>query len=146
MLTAEEDTLLPMHTPSFTHAGGVVLRHQPGSSPLILVVRPSSGGLSEWVLPKGHIEPGETPEEAAVREVAEEAGVSGSDPRYVGFVRYDASRGHVCCAFFVMNDNGPVPSEEDRPVAWVRLEKLQGSMRYPETLALVERAIEFRRA
>lgn len=30
-----------------------------------------------WQLPKGHIEPGETPEEAAVREVREETGVTG---------------------------------------------------------------------
>ncbi|WP_145194874.1 NUDIX domain-containing protein [Planctomycetes bacterium Poly30] len=133
-----------MHTPSFTHAGGVVLRLQPGASPLVLVVRPSSGSRSEWVLPKGHIEPGESAEEAAVREVAEEAGVAASDPHYVGFIRYEASRGHVSCAFYSMNEDGPVPSEEDRPVAWLGLEKLRGLMRYPETLALVERAIELR--
>ena len=112
------------------------------TSPLVLVVRPSSGSRTEWVLPKGHIEPGENAEQAAIREVAEEAGVAGSDPRYVGFVAYDVSRGHVCCAFYLIQEEGPVYTEEDRPVAWLALEKLRGSMRYPETFALVERAIE----
>ena len=144
VLTAAEDTLLSMHTPSFTHAGGIVLRSGDDTSPRVLVVRPSSGGESEWVLPKGHIEAGEGPEEAGVREVAEEAGVAGTNPRYVGAVSYEVPREHVSCAFYLMDDGGPVPAEEDRPVAWLTLDELRDKMRYPETFALVVRAIELR--
>ena len=57
----------------FTHAGGLVVRTRDGR-PEIVVIRPSDGS-DAWVLPKGHIEPGEQPEQAAVREVEEEAGV-----------------------------------------------------------------------
>lgn len=41
----------------------------------ILLISTQNG--RRWQLPKGHIEPGETPEQAAVREVREETGVTG---------------------------------------------------------------------
>jgi 8-oxo-dGTP pyrophosphatase MutT (NUDIX family) len=41
----------------------------------ILLISTQSG--RRWQLPKGHLEPGETPLQAAVREVREETGVSG---------------------------------------------------------------------
>lgn len=43
--------------------------------PLILLISTLEG--RRWQLPKGHLEPGETPEQAAVREVREETGVTG---------------------------------------------------------------------
>lgn len=51
-----------------TSAGGVVWRQG-----LVLVLRNFRG---EYIFPKGHIEAGETPPEAALREVAEESGLS----------------------------------------------------------------------
>ena len=62
-----------MHTPAFTHAGGICLRAG-SAGPEVLCVRPSAPGEDVWLLPKGHIEPGEDAPEAGVREVAEEAG------------------------------------------------------------------------
>jgi 8-oxo-dGTP pyrophosphatase MutT (NUDIX family) len=53
-------------------AGGVVLRGEEGAEPEILLLeRPGRG---EVRLPKGHIDRGETPREAALRETAEESG------------------------------------------------------------------------
>jgi diadenosine hexaphosphate hydrolase (ATP-forming) len=54
-------------------AGGVVFN--PNGEVLILRHR-----RGEWVFPKGHIDPGETPLQAALREVEEEAGVRASCP------------------------------------------------------------------
>ena len=51
-------------------AGGLIVH---GSRILLISVLEGR----RWQLPKGHIEEGETPEEAAVREVKEETGVSG---------------------------------------------------------------------
>ena len=51
-------------------AGGIVLLDEKA-----LILRRFSG---DWVLPKGHIEEGETPEIAAMREVREETGISAS--------------------------------------------------------------------
>lgn len=42
---------------------------------VLLVDHPS---LGRWVQPGGHVEPGETPDEAAIREVGEETGVVAS--------------------------------------------------------------------
>jgi 8-oxo-dGTP pyrophosphatase MutT (NUDIX family) len=56
-------------------AGGVVYRLGPDGLEFLLVR--AKKDPSHWIFPKGHIEKGETPAIAAVREVEEEAGVTG---------------------------------------------------------------------
>lgn len=58
---------------ALTHAGAVVWRQGP-KGPLFLLVT-ARGRDDEWVLPKGHIDAGETAEQAARREVREETGL-----------------------------------------------------------------------
>lgn len=53
----------------YTAAGGVIINED--ASQVLLLIRPTR---DEVRLPKGHIEPGETPEQTALREVAEETG------------------------------------------------------------------------
>lgn len=55
-----------------TAAGGVVIRRAQGRLYVALI---REGGLSAYVLPKGHVEPGETLDRAARREIAEESGL-----------------------------------------------------------------------
>ena len=59
-----------MKTEHHRSAGGLVVQ---GSR--ILLISTQAG--RRWQLPKGHIEPGEIPEQTAVREVREETGVTG---------------------------------------------------------------------
>ena len=92
-------------------------------------------------MPKGHIEEDEDAVQAAVREVAEEAGLDCTNPRFVGHVSYELPHEHVHCAFFLMDEVGPVPSEEDRPTAWLSMSELKEAMPYRTTLELVEKAI-----
>src|SRR4051812_30246173 len=56
-----------------TSAGGIVYRMDRGR-PRYLLIRDS---YRNWGFPKGHLEAGEAPEDAAVREVAEETGLRG---------------------------------------------------------------------
>ncbi len=56
-----------------TAAGGVVIRRVQARLYVALI---REGGLTAYVLPKGHVEPGETLDRAARREVAEESGLS----------------------------------------------------------------------
>lgn len=130
-----------MQTPPFTHAGGIVVRRTTGTEPLVLVVRPTKPGATEWVLPKGHIEPGETTEEAALREVAEEAQVAATNPRFVGSTSYKVPHEDVVCAFYLMDEFGPAAGGEDRETAWLSEEELRQQMPYPESIDLMERAL-----
>ena len=61
-----------------TSAGGLVVADDGVHGPrAALIGRTDRRGRLLWSLPKGHIEAGETPEDTAVREVAEETGILG---------------------------------------------------------------------
>lgn len=53
--------------------GAVVFRNSAGG-PAFLLIRHVNGG--HWAFPKGHMEPGESEEETAIREIREETGLS----------------------------------------------------------------------
>jgi len=97
-------------------AGGVVVNRR-GE---FLLIRDRNGF---WVFPKGHLEPGETPEEAAVREVWEETGIQARVIVPLGTTRYTNDRGVIReVQWFLMEGEG-------RP----RLEKgLTGAGFFPE--------------
>jgi len=66
-------TVEPIAQPPVLAAGGVPMRQLDGRTQLMLIHRPRH---DDWTLPKGHIEPGEHPLVAAVREVNEETGLA----------------------------------------------------------------------
>ena len=68
-----------MVVPEFS-CGGVMLE---GSKVLLVQVK-SMKGRKIWSFPKGHIEPGETPRQAALREVLEETGYKAQNMIYLG--------------------------------------------------------------
>jgi 8-oxo-dGTP pyrophosphatase MutT (NUDIX family) len=84
-------------------AGGVVVRRFRGR-PFLAAVRVKRGTV--LALPKGHIDPGETPAEAARREVREEAGIDGGLIDKLGDVRYwywrDGERVLKVVSFFLL--------------------------------------------
>jgi diadenosine hexaphosphate hydrolase (ATP-forming) len=86
-------------------AGGVVVNNE-GK---ILLIRHHNG---TWVFPKGHVDPGETPLEAALREVAEEAGVESRcpDPLTVFTTSYVNVRGEARrITWFVLRTDAKEP-------------------------------------
>ena len=98
-----------------THAGTVVFRRRDNET-LYLVVSSSDG--VNWVLPKGHIDQGETPEIAALRELAEEAGVLGAieDQLSVSEFEKGAKRGVI--QYFLVREVGSTAAKEKRVVRW----------------------------
>jgi 8-oxo-dGTP pyrophosphatase MutT (NUDIX family) len=77
--------------PTEHSAGGVVVR---GEECIVIVpTRRAANGAKVLALPKGHVDPGETPVQAAAREVREEAGVEADLVEDLGSVRYWYMRG-----------------------------------------------------
>jgi 8-oxo-dGTP diphosphatase len=68
-------------------AGGVLVRRLQGDW-MFAAIRPRGRPEGLWALPKGNIDPGERPEETAVREVEEETGARGDAAGKLGDVRY----------------------------------------------------------
>ena len=107
-------------SPSYSHAGGVVARIVNGEPEYLLVEASRVRGL--WVLPKGHIEPGETPEAAAVREVEEEGGVRAAIIAHAGESAYVAAGRPIRTIFFLMRYLDDARRTEERAVVWRRYE------------------------
>jgi 8-oxo-dGTP pyrophosphatase MutT (NUDIX family) len=72
-------------------AGGIVFRPNDTGFEYLMVT--SNSNRNRWIFPAGHVEPGETPEMTASREVMEEAGVIAETALDLGFFQYYWYRG-----------------------------------------------------
>jgi 8-oxo-dGTP pyrophosphatase MutT (NUDIX family) len=117
-----------------TSAGGVVIRGEPGREQVaaIVPVRRAPGGRPVLGLPKGHIDPGETALQAALREVREEAGVTAEPLRELGEVRYSYRRDGRAVAksvvFFLLRYVSGETADHDDEVLEARWIDLRGAL------------------
>lgn len=124
--------------PTLTHAGGVVFRGDADRRVLLVRAKPSP---HDWVLPKGHIDPGETPAQTARREVIEEAGVDAEPLRQVGTLEFDTPNGkHVRSAFYLMRFVRNVTPHERREIRWATIDEACALVQFDDTRALIEHA------
>ncbi|MDG1089585.1 MAG: A/G-specific adenine glycosylase [Candidatus Marinimicrobia bacterium] len=73
---------------------------------LLILQRPQNKMLSGlWEFPGGKIEPGESPEAAAIREIKEETNLSILSPDYIGEVKHQYSHFKVTISLFLKNVN-----------------------------------------
>ena len=136
-----------------TSAGGVVFRlvsiaEASAPRPLFLLIRDS---YRNWGFPKGHVEQGERPEAAALREVTEETGLR--DLRLRGAVDtidwYFRFRGrliHKVCHFFLMETDqqatSPQRAEGITACKWAAYEDAVEAISYANARAVLKRANE----
>ena len=100
-----------------THAGGVVYRMKDATLELLLVS--SRYDKSIWVLPKGHIEPGESSDETAVREVFEEAGVTARIVEFLTTSRQVVRGISQQVEYYLLERLAEEEGSEGRGVAWL---------------------------
>jgi len=128
-------------------AGGIVYRLSEGR-PFFLLIRDSYGNLG---FPKGHLEQGEPPDQAAVREVTEETGVD--KPALRGHVDtidwYFRFRGrliHKVCHFYLMETEGdqtsPQRAEGITECQWVPFDEALAAVSYANARQVLRRANE----
>ena len=133
-------------TPVEFSAGGVVVR---GSDVVVIVpTRRGTGGARVLGLPKGHVESGESPQQAALREVREEAGVWGELRGQLGSVTYTYERAGTQIPkrveFFLIAYGGGDPADHDHEVEearWMPLAQAATALTYPGERDIVARAL-----
>jgi 8-oxo-dGTP pyrophosphatase MutT (NUDIX family) len=141
--------------PREASAGGVVIREQ-GSELEVAIIRPH--GRSLWALPKGHVDPGETPEQTAMREVWEETGLTATLVAPLGEIRYvyqfRGQRIFKRVHFFLFHYQAGVLGNirhtgqrvEVDEARWVPLARLAAMLGYKGEKAIAGRAIRLVRA
>ncbi len=114
-----------------------------------LIGRVDRRGRMLWSLPKGHIEQGETAEQTAIREVAEETGIQGRVLAALGSIDYwfvtEGHRVHKTVYHYLMRFSGGELSDEDvevSEVAWVPVDELASRLAYADERRLAEVAGE----
>lgn len=123
-----------------THAGGVVYRiTDRGPEFLVVTARRQP---DQWVLPKGHIERGERPEETAVREVAEETGVVAAIERPLPAVVIHLDGEEQRIEFFLMRAVRDGGAREGRRLAWLTPDAALAALPFEESRRLVRAAAE----
>ena len=128
-----------------TSAGGLVVDRGADPQRAALIGRHDRRGRLVWSLPKGHVEPGETAELAAVREVEEETGIHGRVLAPLGTIDFwfvvDDRRVHKTVHHFLLEADGGELSDADLEVdevAWVPLADLPSRLEYADERRLLE--------
>lgn len=138
-----------MQTRHEVSAGGVVYRKGDTGIEICLAARRTRRGDLVWGLPKGAIEPDETPEAAAVREVLEETGLEAEIEGDLGTIRYfyvwEGARVRKQVRFFLMRATGGDVSshdEEMEDVRWFPMRRATKRAAYRGEREVIERAVE----
>jgi 8-oxo-dGTP pyrophosphatase MutT (NUDIX family) len=131
-----------------TSAGGVVFRIASGGDALFLLIRDS---YRNWGFPKGHLEEGELPDAAALREVQEETGLQGLELRggietIDWYFRFRGRLIHKVCHFYLMETSSavtnPQRAEGITACRWMPIAEALQTISYANAKLVLQRASE----
>ena len=134
-------------------AGGVLVKTLKGR-PHVAAIRPQGKAEGVWALPKGNIDPGEKPEETALREVFEETGVEGKLVEKLGDVKYVYTRRgglrvfKVVSFYLVAAGRGRLGEIEERmrievaEARWLPLEEAPKLLAYGGEREMAQKALD----
>jgi 8-oxo-dGTP pyrophosphatase MutT (NUDIX family) len=120
-------------------AGGVTFRRNHNGTEVLLVR--STKDPAVWVFPKGHIEPGETAEDAALRETQEETGIDGELLGPVGEpLEFMSGHEPVRVRYFLIRATGTVAVHEGRDKRWLPVAEARDLLVFESARALLAAA------
>jgi 8-oxo-dGTP pyrophosphatase MutT (NUDIX family) len=132
-----------------TSAGGIVIRHESGRAWFVVGSRRRDRDGWTWTLPKGTPKTGETTEETALREVAEETGLEVRITGPLDSIEYwfvqSGQRIHKTVHYFLMEPIGgdlAAHDHEFEQVRWITFAESRSVLTFETERALVARAAE----
>jgi 8-oxo-dGTP pyrophosphatase MutT (NUDIX family) len=134
-------------------SAGVVLVRRMRARWWLAAVRPQGKRAGTWALPKGLVDEGERPADAALREGREETGVEGELESKIGDVRYvytwEGERVFKVVSFFLARARGgrigalpPGMEVEVAEVRWLPLDDAPSLLAYKGEREMAEKAAE----
>jgi 8-oxo-dGTP pyrophosphatase MutT (NUDIX family) len=140
----------PANVVEISAGGFVVSKTDP--SLIALMARFNRGGKLEWCIPKGHLEPEETKEQAALREVFEETGLTAEITDYLGEVSYTFNQkgknvSKTVHVYLMDQVSGELsmdhdPNHEASELAWVKLDELISRLSHGSEKRIAQLALE----
>lgn len=130
-----------------TSAGGLVVRRDGGQLLVALIARYDRRRRLVWSLPKGHVEEGETVEQAALREVREETGLTAEIVQPLGVIDFwfavEDRRIHKTVHHFLMRfESGEICDDDVEvvEVQWVPFDDVPARLAYRDERRLAAKA------
>jgi len=136
-----------LRTATATSAGGIVVRFDDGIPSLVVGARRRDRDILTWTLPKGTPNPGESREQTALREVAEETGLEVRITGPLDSIEYwfvqSGTRIHKTVHYFLMEPTGGDLSRHDHEfeqVRWIGFDEASTTLTFETERALVAHA------
>jgi 8-oxo-dGTP pyrophosphatase MutT (NUDIX family) len=122
--------------PIIHQSGAIVIRRDRKMIRVLLITTKRS--RENWIFPKGHIEKGETPEAAALREVKEEAGVVGKLIGPAGAIEYGFLGARARVEYFLAELSREAgPPEDGRDRLWCEVDEALERLSHKSTRKLL---------
>ena len=134
-----------MNEPLIPNRAGMICTNLVGQ----VLIMTGFGDSSIWVFPKGHIEKGESPEQAAKREVLEECGIVATPLAQIGITSFKQHGKDVVIQWFsgcaVRKQRVEICegyAEEDfREIKWVSPEEALDILSFPDLKEVLKKAL-----
>lgn len=122
-----------------TRQSGAITVKGHGSAAQVLLVR-SKRDPRQWIFPKGHVEPGESDEGAALRELEEEAGVRAELVAAMGSLVFSVNQGEFHVEYFLCRYLETVSAGDGRELRWCRIEEALRLLSFDDARELLNKA------
>jgi len=121
-------------------AGGIAYRIDARKGGVSVLLVSSKKEPGNWIFPKGHVERGETSEEAGVRELEEEAGVTGDVIGPAGEQEFDWRGQPYRVEYFLVRATGETDETDGRQKVWLPFDAAVKKLTYPVTKKMLRDA------